>query len=56
MLSKDDAYYRAEAERCRRLAANEASEDAREYYEALERDYLKLAAAMQRANASGSVG
>ena len=36
--------YQAEAEKCRRMAAQESCPDAREYYEALQRDYMKLAA------------
>lgn len=36
--------YRAEAEKCRLMAAQESCPDAREYYEALQRDYIKLAA------------
>lgn len=35
--------YKAEAEKCRLLAAQESCPDAREYYEALQRDYIKLA-------------
>jgi hypothetical protein len=36
--------YRARAEEFRVMALEQTSEDAREYYEALERDFLKLAA------------
>jgi hypothetical protein len=35
--------YEAEAEKCRLLAAHESCPYAREYYEALQRDYIKLA-------------
>lgn len=34
--------YRDEADKCLRLAADESCPDAREYYEALRRDYIKL--------------
>jgi hypothetical protein len=40
--------YRDEADRCRQLAASESCPDAREYYEALSRDYVKLAEAEAR--------
>ena len=36
--------YQAEAEKYRLLAERESCPDAREYYEALQRDYIKLAA------------
>ena len=37
-------FYNAEAKRCAHLAARENCPDAREYYEALHRDFVKLAA------------
>lgn len=44
--------YRHEADKCRRLAAEESCPDAREYYEALYRDYIKLVdAELRRARA-----
>jgi hypothetical protein len=42
--------YKAEADRCRQLAADESCADAREYYEALERDYIKLGALEMQKN------
>lgn len=44
MTSGKLQFYTTEAEKCRRLAADESCADAREYYEALGRDYVKLAA------------
>jgi hypothetical protein len=40
-------FYQDEAAKCRRMAADENCGDAREYYEALERDFIKLAALEQ---------
>ncbi len=42
MTSRSESY-QAEAEKCRLMAAQESCPDAREYYEALQRDYIKLA-------------
>jgi hypothetical protein len=44
MTTEKLQFYTTEAEKCRRLAADESCADAREYYEALGRDYAKLAA------------
>jgi hypothetical protein len=56
MSDGKSSQYEAEAEKCRRLAADEACADAREYYEALRRDYIKLAAkARQETSARGDV-
>ena len=43
MTSAKSKLYRQEAEKCRNMAEQESCPDAREYYEALQRDYLKLA-------------
>ncbi|CAN5225281.1 hypothetical protein BH11PSE4_BH11PSE4_19810 [soil metagenome] len=44
MMTNKSQAYQAEAEKYRRMAAQESCPDAREYYEALQRDYIKLAA------------
>lgn len=41
--------YLSEAKRCQRLAREEACDEAREYYEALARDYAKLASRLEHA-------
>jgi len=43
MTSDKSKRYEREAEKCRSMAAQETCPDAREYYEALQRDYIKLA-------------
>jgi hypothetical protein len=43
MTSDKSKLYHQEAEKCRSMAAQESCPDAREYYEALQRDYVKLA-------------
>jgi hypothetical protein len=48
MTDNKSQFYRAEAEKFRRMAVSATCPDAREYYEALERDFIKLAAAELR--------
>lgn len=44
-------FYRSEAEKIGRMAVSATCPDAREYYEALQRDFIKLAAAELRKQA-----
>jgi hypothetical protein len=48
MTDDKSQFYQSEAEKFRRMAASATCPDAREYYEALERDFIKLAAAELR--------
>ncbi|MDB5501943.1 MAG: hypothetical protein JWR89_1845 [Tardiphaga sp.] len=51
MMQDDPAkHYQAEAEKCQRLATDATCPDAREYYEALRRDYIKLAGRAKKAD------
>ncbi|UZE51692.1 hypothetical protein [Rhodopseudomonas sp. P2A-2r] len=43
MTTDKSELYREEAEKYRTMAEQESCPDAREYYEALQRDYVKLA-------------
>jgi hypothetical protein len=43
MTTDKSKLYREEAEKCRAMAAQANCPDAREYYEGLQRDYVKLA-------------
>jgi hypothetical protein len=51
MTEDKSQFYRNEAEKFRRMAVSATCPDAREYYEALERDFIKLAAAELRKHA-----
>jgi hypothetical protein len=48
MTDDKSQLYRSEAEKFRRMAVSATCPDAREYYEALERDFIKLEAAELR--------
>jgi nitrate reductase beta subunit len=48
IMNSKSQIYQVEAEKCRHMAAQESCPDAREYYEALQRDYLKLASKAQQ--------
>jgi hypothetical protein len=44
MTANKSQFYHSEAEKFRRMAVSATCPDAREYYQALERDFIKLAA------------